>query len=69
MGLARQVWCSIRRSPASTRSDERLTTVTVGGAVPITAEITERAADELGVTVGADAWVSVKATEIETYAA
>jgi molybdate transport system ATP-binding protein len=43
--------------------------VTLGGKIPITAEITERAADELGVAVGTDAWVSVKATEIETYAA
>jgi molybdate transport system ATP-binding protein len=43
--------------------------VTLGGPVPITAEITERAARELGVAVGTDAWVSVKATEIETYAA
>ncbi len=43
--------------------------VTLGGSIPITAEITERAADELGVAVGTDAWVSVKATEIETYAA
>jgi molybdate transport system ATP-binding protein len=43
--------------------------VTLGGSIPITAEITERAADELGVAVGTNAWVSVKATEIETYAA
>ena len=43
--------------------------VTLSGPIPITAEITQRAADELGVAVGTDAWVSVKATEIETYAA
>jgi molybdate transport system ATP-binding protein len=43
--------------------------VTLSGPIPITAEITQRAADELGVVAGTNAWVSVKATEIETYAA
>ncbi len=43
--------------------------VTLEGPLSITAEITERAALDLAVTVGSHAWVSVKATEIETYAA
>jgi molybdate transport system ATP-binding protein len=43
--------------------------ITLEGPIPITAEITERAAADLAVTVGTHAWVSVKATEIETYAA
>jgi len=42
--------------------------VTLEGPISITAEITERAARDLAVGVGTQAWVSVKATEIETYA-
>ncbi len=37
------------------------------GAIPISAEITQAALDDLALTPGAHAWVSVKATEVETY--
>jgi molybdate transport system ATP-binding protein len=41
--------------------------VTLDGPVTVTAEITQRAVDDLGIRPGARAWVSAKATEIETY--
>jgi molybdate transport system ATP-binding protein len=37
--------------------------------VSITAEITERSLAELGLGIGSEVWVSVKATEIDIYAA
>jgi len=43
--------------------------VTVAGALPITAEVTARAVAELGLTEGAPVWISVKATEIDVFAA
>lgn len=41
--------------------------VRLDGPIAITAEITQAALDELHLTPGTAAWVSVKATEIETY--
>jgi molybdate transport system ATP-binding protein len=43
--------------------------VIVGGAVPVTAEVTPAAVSELGLTAGAAVWASVKATEISVYPA
>jgi len=39
--------------------------VTLGGPISVTAEITQRALDELAIRPGTRAWVSTKATEIE----
>jgi molybdate transport system ATP-binding protein len=43
--------------------------VIVGGAVPLTAEVTPAAVAELGLTAGAPVWASIKATEITVYPA
>ena len=43
--------------------------VIVGGAVPVTAEVTPAAVAELQLTAGAPVWASVKATEISVYPA
>jgi molybdate transport system ATP-binding protein len=43
--------------------------VIVGGAVPVTAEVTPAAVSELGLRAGAPVWASVKATEITVYPA
>jgi molybdate transport system ATP-binding protein len=43
--------------------------VQVGGPMPIVAEITNRALDELGLREGAPVWVSVKASEVTVFAA
>jgi molybdate transport system ATP-binding protein len=37
-----------------------------GDPLPLTAEVTEESATELALTVGAEVWISIKATEIET---
>jgi molybdate transport system ATP-binding protein len=43
--------------------------VRVDAPVPLTAEITARSRHDLGLTVGDPIWISVKATEIELFAA
>jgi molybdate transport system ATP-binding protein len=43
--------------------------VIVGGAVPVTAEVTPAAVSELGLREGTPVWASVKATEITVYPA
>ena len=43
--------------------------VIVAGAVPVTAEVTPAAVDELQLTAGATVWASIKATEITAYPA
>jgi molybdopterin-binding protein len=43
--------------------------VTVAGELPITAEVTTAAVHELALSEGALVWVSVKATEVNLYAA
>jgi molybdate transport system ATP-binding protein len=47
--------------------DGRRVRVRVDAPMPITAEITERAAAELGLRAGSEVWVSVKATEVEIF--
>jgi molybdate transport system ATP-binding protein len=42
--------------------------VQVGGPVPIVAEITNRALDDLGLVDGTPVWVSVKASEVAVFA-
>jgi molybdate transport system ATP-binding protein len=43
--------------------------VRVGGPVPIVAEVTAAAVDDLHLAEGGDVWVSVKATEVTVYPA
>ena len=43
--------------------------VRLAGAVPITAEVTRAAIADLGLDRGEEVWISVKATEIDVYAA
>jgi ABC-type molybdate transport system, ATPase component len=43
--------------------------VTIGGQLPIVAEVTPGAVADLGLADGGAVWVSVKATEITVYAA
>jgi len=43
--------------------------VSLGGALPITAEVTPAAVAALDLGAGGDVWVTVKATEVETYPA
>jgi molybdate transport system ATP-binding protein len=43
--------------------------VSVGGPLPIVAEVTPAAVDDLALADGGDVWVSVKATEITVYGA
>ena len=43
--------------------------VIVAGAVPVTAEVTPAAVDELELTAGAAVWASIKATEVTAYPA
>ena len=38
--------------------------VRVGGELPVIAEVTEAAVQELGLDDGGDVWVAIKATEI-----
>ena len=42
--------------------------VQVGGPIPIVAEITNRALDDLGLAEGTPVWVSVKASEVTVFA-
>jgi molybdate transport system ATP-binding protein len=43
--------------------------VRLSGPVPVVAEVTAAAVSDLGLSIGAQAWVSVKATEVQLYAA
>ena len=43
--------------------------VRITGPIPVVAEITPAAVSELGLVVGCGVWVSVKATEVDVYAA
>lgn len=43
--------------------------VGIGGPIPIVAEITNRAIEELGFRPGTDVWVSVKASEVSVFGA
>ena len=65
-GSPRNVWRGRVRS-----MDERgnVVRVEMSGARPVIAEITGKAAADLGVLPGVEMWASVKATEIRTYPA
>jgi molybdate transport system ATP-binding protein len=43
--------------------------VRISGPIPVVAEVTPAAVGDLGLAVGDSVWVSVKATEVEVYAA
>jgi len=43
--------------------------VALRGRVPMTAEVTTRSVDELGVRTGTEMWAAIKATEIQVYPA
>lgn len=43
--------------------------VQVGGAVPLVAEVTPQAVADLGLALGGDVWVALKATEVMVYPA
>ena len=65
-GTPRNVWPGVARSVD--REGDRVRVV-VGGPVPIVAEVTTAAVDELRLAEGGDVWVSVKATEVTVYPA
>ena len=63
-GSPRNVWQApiVAIEPAGDRLR-----VQVGGAVPLVAEVTPQAVAELGLALGGDVWVALKATEIMVY--
>jgi molybdate transport system ATP-binding protein len=63
-GSARNVWQG--RVANVDRETDRVR-VEVSGPIPIVAEITHGALDDLGLTGGSPVWVSVKATEIAVF--
>ncbi|MEY2568822.1 MAG: molybdate transport system ATP-binding protein [Actinomycetota bacterium] len=66
VGTPRNVW------PAQVRHLERLTDrvrVELEGELPVVAEVTPAAVEELGLDEGAEVWVAVKATEVDVYEA
>jgi molybdate transport system ATP-binding protein len=66
VGTPRNVW------PAQVRHLERLTDrvrVDLHGELPVVAEVTPAAVDELGLREGAEVWVAVKASEVDVYEA
>ena len=65
-GSPRNTWQGI---VASVEPDHDVMHVRLEGVVPVTAVITAAAASELGLVVGARAWVAIKATEILAYPA
>ena len=65
-GSPRNVWQG--HITAIDRETDRVR-VQVAGPLPIVAEITHRAVDDLGLTDGDPVWVSVKATEITVFPA
>ena len=60
-GSPRNTW---QATVAATARFGECVRVRLAGPIPIVAEVTERAAAELGVEVGRPLWVSLKATEI-----
>ncbi|MGH2820108.1 MAG: TOBE domain-containing protein, partial [Actinomycetota bacterium] len=65
-GTPRNVWSG--RIGGLDPEGERVR-VKVEGAIPIVAEVTPAAVEELRLSEGGEVWVSVKATEIEVYPA
>ena len=68
-GSPRNVWCAVvdERDAFGDRARVRLAP-SADGHPAVTAEITPEALAQLGAALGASLWVSVKATEIDTYA-
>ena len=52
------------RSRGRTERSVDCVRVRVGGELPVIAEVTEAAVQELGLDDGGDVWVAIKATEI-----
>ena len=65
-GTPRNVWRGVVE--ALDREGPRVR-VRIGGAIPVVAEITPAGVAALGLTAGAEAWVSVKASEVTVYPA
>jgi molybdate transport system ATP-binding protein len=65
-GTPRNVWPGVAGS--LDREGDRVR-VLVAGPVPIVAEVTAAAVDDLRLAEGGDVWVSVKATEVTVYPA
>ena len=65
-GTPRNVW---RGSVERLDREGDRARVRVGGAIPIVAEVTRAAVDDLHLEQGGEVWVSVKATEIAVYPA
>ena len=65
-GTPRNVWPGVAGD--LDREGDRVR-VLVGGPVPLVAEVTSAAVDELHLADGGDVWVSVKATEVTVYPA
>jgi molybdopterin-binding protein len=63
-GTPRNVW------PGRVVHVERLTDrmrVQLDGSLPVVAEVTAAAVDELGLVEGSEVWAAVKATEVDVY--
>ncbi len=65
-GSPRNTWAAAVHSVEHDRDRVR---VTLGGAVPVTAEITTAAAVSLGLEAGQQVWASVKAVDLAVYEA
>ncbi len=65
-GSPRNVW---RGQADSLDAEGDRIRIHVSGPVPVVAEVTPAAVAELGLTGGGEVWVSVKATEVQVYAA
>ena len=65
-GSARNVW---RGEAESLDLEGDRVRVRVVGRIPVVAEVTPGAVAELGLAAGGEVWVSVKATEVDVYAA
>ena len=61
-GSARNVWAGV--IDGIERDGDRVR-VRVRGSVTVVAEVTDAAARDLGLSIGAEVWVAVKATEID----
>ena len=61
VGSARNVWCG---RVEAMEAGVGVVRVRIGGALPVVAEITARAAAELALAPGAPIWVAVKAVGI-----
>jgi len=61
-GTPRNVWEGV--AEGLDREGDRVR-VRVGGQLPVVAEVTAAAAEELGLAAGGTVWVSIKATEID----